>query len=226
MESRKTNSADLERKRPVFFQLGLIIAISAALAAFEWKTPDNRNIILPPRTSLEPESEIIEIFAEKKPDIPKPLITTLLKEVDNKTKDLPDIEIKTEINPDDKIEPWKLPELIPENPDTGEPEIFVVAETMPEFPGGYAALMKYLSDNTKYPVAAREAGITGTVYITFVVETDGSISSIAVLRGVSGGCTEESLRVVSEMPRWNPGKQRGKPVRVSMNLPVKFMLLN
>lgn len=226
MEPRKTNNADLEPKRPVFFQLGLIISISAALAAFEWKTADNRNIILPTRTSLEPETEIVEIFTEKKPDIPKPAITTLLKEVDNNAEDLPDIEIKTEIDPDEKIEPWKLPELTPEHTDTGEPEIFVVAETMPEFPGGYAALMKYLSDNTKYPPAAREAGITGTVYITFVVETDGSISSVAVLRGVSGGCTEESLRVVSEMPQWNPGKQRGKPVRVSMNLPVKFMLLN
>jgi len=226
MEPRKTNSADLERKRPVFFQLGLIIAISAALVAFEWKTPDNRNIMLPTRSSLEPETEIIEVFTEKKPELPKPVLTTMLKVVDNTTKDLPDIEIKTEINPDDAVEPYKLPELLPENPDDGEPEIFIVAETMPEFPGGYAALMKYLSENTKYPAAAREAGITGTVYITFVVETDGSISSIAVLRGVAGGCTEESLRVVREMPLWTPGKQRGIPVRVSMNLPVKFMLLN
>jgi protein TonB len=84
--------------------------------------------------------------------------------------------------------------------------------------------MKYLSDNIKYPSIARETGITGIVYVTFVIEPAGSVSSIVVLRGVAGGCTEEAVRVVSEMPDWTPGKQRGKPVRVQMNLPVKFVL--
>jgi protein TonB len=223
MESRKTNSADLERKRPVFFQLGLIISISAALVAFEWKTPD-RGLVLPPRTVVEPTEEIIEVFTDKKPEPPRPLITTILKEVDNNTIDLPDIEIKIEIDPGDKVEPYKLPELLPDDPAGDETEIFIVAETMPEFPGGYAALMKYLSENIKYPDIARETGITGTVGVTFIIEPDGSVSSIAVLRGVAGGCTEEAVRVVSEMPYWTPGKQRGKPVRVRMSLPVKFSL--
>ena len=225
MESRKTNRADLEHKRPVFFQLGLIIAISAALAAFEWKTPD-KGIVLPPRTLTESTQEIIDVIIKNKPEPPKHLITTIMKEVENNIKDLPDIVVNTEIDPEDKVEPWEMPELQPENPDDGEPEIFIVAETMPEFPGGDAALMRFLSENMKYPSTAKETGISGIVYITFVVEPDGKVSSIAVLRGVAGGCTEEALRVVGEMPDWTPGKQRSKPVRVRMNLPVKFVLRN
>lgn len=226
MEPRKTNRADLEHKRPVFLQLGLIIAISASLAAFEWKTPDYGNTVLPPRVGFEPETDIIEIFTEKKPELPKPPSTTIFNEVDNNADDLPEIEIITEVDPGEKIAPYKMPDVLPDEPSVKDPEIFIVAEDMPLFPGGDAALMRYLSLNIKYPTAARETGITGIVYVTFVIETDGSISSIGVLRSVAGGCTEEAVRVVSEMPDWTPGKQRGKPVRVRMNLPVKFKLVD
>lgn len=224
MEPRKSNSADLERKRPVFFQLGLIISISAALVAFEWKTPNYGNTVLPPRIGFEPEIDIIEIFTEKKPELPKPPSVTIFNEVDNLTDDLPEIEINIEVDPGEKIELYKMPDMLPDEPGDKDPEIFFVAEDMPLFPGGDAALMRYLSLNINYPNAAREAGITGIVYVTFVIEPDGSVSSIAVLRGVAGGCTEEAVRVVSEMHDWIPGKQRGKAVRVQMNLPVKFVL--
>jgi protein TonB len=85
-------------------------------------------------------------------------------------------------------------------------------------------LMKYLSENIKYPPLAKESGIQGRVFINFVVEPNGSISNVKVLRGIGGGCDEEAVRVVEKMPKWSPGKQRGKPVRVSYNLPVKFTL--
>lgn len=226
MESRKSHSADLEHKRPVFFQLGLIIAISAALVAFEWKTTDYGNILLPPSVSIDPEVDIIELAVIKKPELPKPLITTILNVVDSKTENIPDIVINTGINPEDKIEPYILPELLPDEPGITEPEIFIIAQDMPVFPGGYAAMLKYLSENTKYPSAAKEAGISGTVYISFIIDAEGRVTSVNVLRSVSGGCTEEAIRVVSEMPRWTPGLQRGKPVKVRMSLPVKFVLLN
>lgn len=226
MESRKTRNADLEHKRTVFLQIGFIIAISAALAAFEWKTPDYGNIVLPPVTAVEPVTDIIDVVIDKKMELPKPANTTLIVEVENSTENTPDIEIKSEIDPGENIEPYKMPEMIPEESDPSEKEPFTVVEQKPEFPGGDAALMKYLATNTTYPAIAKESGISGTVFITFVIEKDGSISSIGVLREVAGGCTEEALRVVSEMPRWTPGKQRSKPVRVRMNLPVKFVLRN
>ena len=84
--------------------------------------------------------------------------------------------------------------------------------------------MAFLGKNIKYPALAKESGIQGRVFINFVVEIDGSITDVKVLRGIGGGCDEEAVRVVESMPKWKPGKQRGKPVRVSYNLPVKFTL--
>lgn len=108
--------------------------------------------------------------------------------------------------------------------ETAEAEIFTVVEESPHFPGGEDARIKFLQENLKYPVIARESSIQGTVFITFVIEKDGTITDIRVLRGIGGGCDEEALRALKLMPRWIPGKQRGKPVRVQFNLPVKFSL--
>ena len=100
----------------------------------------------------------------------------------------------------------------------------MVVESMPEFPGGEAALYKFLGENIKYPQMAKESGIQGRVFVTFVVERNGSVTDVRVLRGIGGGCDEEAVRVVQNMPSWTPGKQRGKAVRVQYNLPVKFTL--
>jgi len=97
-------------------------------------------------------------------------------------------------------------------------------ETQPEFPGGEYALMDFLAKNIKYPQAARENNIQGTVYLTYILEPDGKISDIKVLRGIGGGCDEEAIRVISIMPAWKPGTQFGKPVRVQFHLPIRFML--
>ncbi len=103
-------------------------------------------------------------------------------------------------------------------------DIFTIVEEQPSFPGGDEARIRFLSENIKYPESAKEISIQGRVYVTFVVETDGSISNITILRGIGGGCDEEAVRVVSMMPRWEPGRQRGKAVRVQFNLPIKFTL--
>lgn len=105
-----------------------------------------------------------------------------------------------------------------------ENEVYTLVEKMPEFPGGMGELMKFLATNIRYPAQAKNAGIQGRVFINFVVETDGSIKDVTVLRGIGGGCDEEAVRVVSMMPKWVPGRQKGKEVRVSYNLPVKFSL--
>ena len=102
--------------------------------------------------------------------------------------------------------------------------VFVLVETMPEFPGGENAMYKYFVDNLKYSEQAKKEKITGKVYISFVVERDGSISNAEVLRGIGGGCDEEALRVVRNMPKWKPGTQRNKPVRVQYTLPLNFKL--
>jgi len=103
-------------------------------------------------------------------------------------------------------------------------EIFTVVEEQPGYPGGDDSRIKFLQDNIHYPDEARELGIQGKVFVTFVIEVDGSITDVRVLRGIGGGCDEEAIRVVKAMPRWVPGKQRGVPVRVQFNLPIKFTL--
>ena len=103
-------------------------------------------------------------------------------------------------------------------------EVANVVEVDPEFPGGMEAFYKYLAENVHYPEQAKKEQIQGRVFITFVVEKDGSISSAKVLRGIGGGCDEEALRVVNAMPKWTPGKMRGEVVRVNYNLPITFKL--
>jgi len=103
-------------------------------------------------------------------------------------------------------------------------EVFQVVEKMPLFPGGEIALQKYINANIQYPELARKEGIQGRVYVTYIVEIDGSISDVRILRGIGGGCDEEAMRVVSEMPKWSSGTQRGKAVRVQFNLPIVFKL--
>jgi protein TonB len=107
---------------------------------------------------------------------------------------------------------------------TNTDEIFTVVEQMPEFPGGEAALHDFLDKNMQYPTMAKEQGIQGKVWIGFIVDKFGNVSNVELLRGIGGGCDEEAVRVVKMMPRWNPGKQSGRPVIVKFRFPVNFTL--
>jgi len=99
-----------------------------------------------------------------------------------------------------------------------------IVDILPEFPGGVDAMNRFLVQNIRFPEEAARAGIQGTVFVAFVVERDGSISNVRVLRGIGGGAEEEAVRVVSMMPRWSPGTQDGRPVRVNISMPIRFSL--
>ena len=101
---------------------------------------------------------------------------------------------------------------------------FVIVEQMPQFPGGEKEMMKFIHNNLRYPSLAAENGIQGTVIVNFVVDHDGKITRIKVVRGIGGGCDEEAMRVLSKMPAWSPGRQGGKPVLVSYTVPIKYVL--
>lgn len=119
-----------------------------------------------------------------------------------------------------------IPEIvaIAEEEEEEEETIFTVVEESAMFPGGQEELMKYISENLIYPQQAREAGTQGLVFVTFVVEKDGSLTDIRILRDLGNGCGEEAVRIVKTMPKWIPAKQRGKEVKMQYNLPVKFTL--
>jgi protein TonB len=224
MEPRKSKKADLENKKGIFFEVGLIVALLLVFAAFEYKNYDKQTIDLKQRAVEEIQEEMIPITEQKvkPPPPPPPKQVTQIKIVED------DVEVDEDIDIDvDADETTEVEEYIPPEDDEEEiveAEIFTVVESMPEYPGGMGSLMKYLAENIKYPPLAKESGIQGRVFINFVVEPDGTISNVKVLRGIGGGCDEEAVRVVEKMPKWKPGKQRGKNVRVSYNLPVKFTL--
>lgn len=224
MEPKKSPKADLESKRTIFLQLGLVVALAITLAAFEWKTYEKQEVTLQKQVVKETPEEMVPITKqEKKPPPPEqPKSTTQLNIVEN------DVEVEDEVvidvGADEDTEVQEYEPVVMEEEEKKEEKIFVVVEEQPSFPGGETARMKYLRDNIEYPQLARESGIEGTVYVTFVVEKDGSITDVRVLRGIGGGCDKEAIRVVKEMPKWKAGKQRGKPVRVQFNMPIRFTL--
>ena len=113
---------------------------------------------------------------------------------------------------------------VPEEPKAPEDEVFTVVEDMPVYPGGIQEMMNFLANNIRYPEQARREEKQGNVFVNFVIEKDGAVSNVTILRGIGAGCDEEAKRVVELMPKWKPGYQRGQAVRVSFNLPVKFTL--
>ena len=223
MEIKKSIKADLERKRPLFIQIGLVLGLSIILLGFEWKSYDKViEVAQDLQGEIIEEIEIIQTQRNEPPPPPPPQqITTILNIVDDKIVIQNDLEIDADA--DDNTNEYSYVEVVEEK-EVVEAEIFTVVEENPMFPGGDEARMKFLRDNIKYPQMARESGIQGTVYVTFVVEPSGNITNIKVLRGIGGGCDEEALRVVRQMPKWQPGKQRGKSVRVQFNMPIRFVL--
>jgi protein TonB len=112
----------------------------------------------------------------------------------------------------------------PETPPTDESDVSDFAEVDPEFPGGESAMIKFIQENVTYPEMSREMGEQGTVYVQFVVNTDGSIQNVKVLKGVSELLDKEAVRVIKKMPNWSPGKQNGEPIRVRYQIPINFKI--
>lgn len=225
MEEKKSPKANLEDKKLMFIQIGLIISLAVAWAVFEMKSYDKREIdeSLLRQTELLDE-EMVEITKQEEPKpqpVEMPKTTTQLEIVEDDVE-VEDIEINAEMDQNEVVEEYVAPVI--EEEEVVEQEIFQIVEEMPTFPGGEQKLLEYVAKNVKYPQIARESGIKGRVFISFVVEPDGSVSNVKVLRGIGGGCDEEAMRVVKSMPKWKPGKQRGKAVRVSYMLPVNFQL--
>lgn len=225
MEAKKTPSADLTRKSGMFLNLGLAIAVGATLAAFEWKSFDEGALKdLGQVTDNFEEILDIPITEQPPPPPPPPVEQPIIQEIPDEVE----IEDKIEVNFDvDVKESTVIQEVIISEAAPVEEvadQIFDVVETQPLPPGGMSGWNEYLSKNLKYPTQARRMGVEGTVIVVFVVNTDGSIQDVEVLRGIGGGCDEEALRVVKAAPKWEPGKQRGRPVRTRMRLPIRFKL--
>jgi protein TonB len=227
MNAKKSPNATLEDKKFMYLLMGLVMVLSLFYIGLEW-TKSEVTVYEGDFTSqlAEEEIEIIQTAQELPPPPPPPApeIVEILNVVENDVQ-VAEVEINTE---DDKN---KAVDMTPPATTIGtgivEEEdnvVFQVVETMPSFPGGDAALFKFLNDNIKYPVIAQENGIQGRVICQFVVNRDGSIVDVEVVRSVDPSLDKEAIRVIKAMPNWAPGKQRGKAVRVKYTLPVNFRL--
>ncbi len=223
MEQRKSDKANLETKRTVFLEIGFILALALVFSAFEYKSYDKVEYTNIERTVDDVQEEIIPITEQKvKPPPPKPPPSvTIINVVEDDVEVEDDIEIDIDFDEDVAMDEFQF---VQEEEEIEEQHIFLVVENMPEFPGGEASMYKFIGKNIEYPRMAKESGISGRVFVTFVVERDGSVTDVQILRGIGGGCDEEAIRVIKMMPKWTPGKQRGKPVRVQYRMPIKFTL--
>ena len=226
MELKKTPKADLENKRNIFVQLGLVISLGIVLTAFSLNDAVKSADTLGELTNQEIEDEVIPITRQETPPPPPPppppKVVEILTIIDD------DVELDEEFEfesteADDATIIDAVPVIAADETEE-DTEVFVIVEDMPEFPGGELALRQWISNNVKYPVIAAENGVQGRVYVTFVVDRDGSITNARIARGVDPSLDQEALRVVNNLPKWKPGKQRGKPVRVSYTVPINFQL--
>ena len=224
MQVKKSEKASLENDKIIYVLMGLVFVLSLVYVALEWTEREvTKYEVTDTEFLFEEEVEIQQTSQETPPPPPPPAVQEV--EVLNVVEDnveTESIEVNTEETEQEVVIAAPVEAPVEEEE---EEVVFVVVESMPEFPGGQQALFKYLSENVKYPVIAQENGIQGRVICQFVVNKDGSIVDVEVVR--SGGdpsLDKEAIRVIKSMPKWKPGKQRGKAVRVKYTVPVNFKL--
>lgn len=229
MEIKKSPKADLENKKLLFKEIGLVVVLGVVLACFEWSQRDVQlDLSGMVDDSAAVEEEMVPVTTQEEikppPPPPPPKMADVLTIVDDDTEIDDDLAlIDTEADEDTEIEFREVVDVDDEEPEEDN-EVFLIVEEMPVFPGGAEALTKYLASSVKYPVVAQENGIQGRVFVQFVVNQKGEVTDVKVSRPVDPNLDKEAIRVVQSMPKWAPGKQRGKAVKVSYTVPINFRL--
>ncbi|HJA98806.1 MAG TPA: energy transducer TonB [Candidatus Alistipes avicola] len=225
MEIKKSRKADLENRRGIFLEIGLVIALAIVIGAFGCKSKE-RNVEKVDMVLAPIETDLVEITRpdqpQEQPQVKKVemnVISDVFQLVDNSTKTNTELNfIEFDADMSISVAPPKEEEIV-------EEPIFVVAEKMPSFMGGDLTTFRtWVQQRLKYPAIAQEYGISGQVILEFVVEKDGTLSNIVVLRTPDNSLSEEAIRVLKTSPKWEPGLQRNKPVRVKYTLPVIFRI--
>ncbi|MEQ8810719.1 MAG: TonB family protein [Imperialibacter sp.] len=219
MEAKKNPRADVQRRYGLHLSIGFMVALALVVTAFEWRTAYE-----PPITVAEIAThvfEVVDVPLTKVPDPPKPkVVMPEIKEVDNEI-DVPEVELI--IDPVE-VEEIDLSELMPEPVDEVAPEFVDYAEVMPDPVGGMAEFMAFLGKNIRYPKSGIRNDIQGKVYVQFIVDEQGNLTDLKVIKGINEDFDSESLRVLSKAPAWKPGRQGGRPVKVRMVLPIIYKL--
>lgn len=225
MELKKNPKADLRRYSGLFLEVGFVVALGVVLGAFSYTVHEKNTAGFGELEEVDAEEEIIPITRQQEITPPPPPEVPKIAEVINIVED--DVEIDDELDIAD-VEADQDTEVaiveMAEEEEEEEAEVFFIVENMPEFPGGDVALRTYIAQNVKYPEIAKENGLAGKVFVQFVINQKGEVQDVKIARGVDPALDKEAIRVVQSLPKWKPGSQRGKPVRVSYTVPINFQL--
>ena len=228
MEARKTEKANLENKRLLFVEIGFVVALLAILFCFNWSSKEKKEDTLVAENTEIIEDEMVPITQDTPPPPPEapkiPVMSDIIDIVDDNItvdnniinlEDSEDLAVDIKEYVEETVEEVVEEEAIP----------FQLVEQKPKFQGGDAnAFSKWVAENLEYPEIAKENGVQGRVMLQFTVNPNGSISDVKVLRGVDPSLDKEAVRVVSKSPKWEPGKQRDRAVKVTYTFPVIFQL--
>jgi protein TonB len=228
MEAKKSPKADLENKKTLFLQIGLVIALVLCLLAFNWTTGQKNDSVFEGMTEQAIEEEQIPVTEEMPPEQappPEVTVTDLFEIVQNDVVLTSEVSFDDDETTEDKVVEIYAPVSLQAEEEATEEEVFVIVEDMPKFKGGdINKFREWVQKRVRYPEIASENGIQGRVYITFVVETSGLVSSVSVTRSVDALLDEAAKEAVEASPKWEPGMQRGRPVRVRYSIPIIFQI--
>ena len=220
MEIKKDPSVDLNKQRPLFFGIGLGLSLLLVTILIEWRTYDRSYMDLGQVDDIFDEQLEVPLTEQPPPPPPPPVLPEIIEVPDEEEIEEDIIDIDVEVTEETIVE-----DIVMDDLEEDVDEIFTIVEEQPLPEGGLAAFYGYVGKNLRYPRQASRMGIEGRVTLRFVVERNGTLTQISVLKGIGGGCDEEALRVIRECPiKWKPGKQRGKPVRVNYIIPIYFKI--
>ena len=229
MEIKKTEKASLENKKLLFVEIGLVVSLAITLFAFEWTSTETETALLEDTTEILIEEEIISTQMETPPPPPEapkiPVLSDQIDIVDDEIEIEDDMFMNLEDDASLGVEIMDYVEVVEEEVVEEEAIPFQLVEEKPSFQGGDAnQFSKWVNSRLVYPEIAKENGVQGRVTLQFTVEKDGSVTKVKVLRGVDPSLDKEAVRVVSQSPKWKPGKQRDRAVPVTYTFPVIFQL--
>jgi protein TonB len=227
LAAKRLRHANDNSNRALYFAIGLMVSLAIVIIAMEWKFYGNNGLSILNGADVNTFAEVIDIPNTLQPPPPPPVnnLAPVFTEVDDDVI-LEELNVKIDVEMSDATivkavvyEPVQF-EIEEEKAE----EIFTIVEQKPEPVGGMSAFYKYVSETIGYPAIAKRTNIQGKVYVRFVISKTGDISNVEVLKGIGGGCDEEAVRVIENAPKWIPGRQRGKPVKVYMSVPIIFTL--
>jgi protein TonB len=226
--TKKYPDVDLSKYSGLLTNIGLVFSLAVVLMAFEWKTYDEQQLVSLGKLEDTGE-EVMEIPpTEQKPPPPPKIVQPEIVEVPDEEviDEKMEVDLNVEVNQQTVIQK-QAPVVVKEEKKVEEEEVeevFTIVEEGAEPVGGYEEFYKYIKKALKYPSQARRMGVEGKVYVQFVVDKDGSLNEIKVIKGIGAGCDEEASRVIQEASKWKPGKQRGRAVKQRIVMPISFKL--